>query len=77
MVNLGRLAPLAVLAVATLLTAQSDPLAPTRDTKSAAETDREWQQSVAKYDAARAKVLTETEHKIGRASCRERVCMLV
>jgi alpha-L-fucosidase len=49
------------LAVTTLASAQSDPLAPTRDTKSAAEIDREWQQSVAKYDAARAKVLAETD----------------
>jgi alpha-L-fucosidase len=61
MANLVRLAPLAVLAVATLLTAQSDPLAPTVNTKSAAEIDREWQQSVAKYDAARARILAETD----------------
>jgi alpha-L-fucosidase len=35
----------------------TDPLAPTRDTKSAAEIDREWQHSVAKYDAERSRLL--------------------
>jgi alpha-L-fucosidase len=39
----------------------SDPLAPTRDTKTAAEIDREWQQSVAKYDVARRQILADTE----------------
>jgi len=62
MANLLRLAPLALCAAASLAFAQSnDPLAPTRDTKSASEIDREWQQSVSKYDAARAKVLAETD----------------
>ena len=66
MANLLRLAPLALsmvlCAAASLTFAQApDPLAPTRDTKSAAEIDREWQQSVAKYDATRAKVLAETD----------------
>jgi hypothetical protein len=38
-------------------TAAVDPLAPTHDTKSAAEIDREWQVSVSKYDGARAALL--------------------
>jgi alpha-L-fucosidase len=63
MANLVRLAPLALFACATLLSAQSDPLAPTRDTKSAAEIDREWQQSVAKYDSTRDKILAETDRQ--------------
>ena len=61
--NLLRLLPLAVLCAATVVSAQTDPLAPTIHTKSAAEIDREWQQSVAKYDATRAKVLAETERQ--------------
>jgi alpha-L-fucosidase len=40
----------------------SDPLAPTRDTKSAAQIDREWQESVAKYDVERNRLLT-IEHE--------------
>jgi alpha-L-fucosidase len=66
MANLARLAPLAPLALfaaASFLYAQQYPLAPTRDTKSAAEIDREWQQSVAKYDATRAKILAETDRQ--------------
>ncbi len=39
----------------------TDPLAPTRDTKSAAEIDREWQQSVAKYDGERKRLVAEAE----------------
>ncbi len=50
-----------LLLAGTFVFAQSpagatDPLAPTRDTKSAVEIDREWQQSVAKYDAERARL---------------------
>jgi alpha-L-fucosidase len=41
--------------------ASTDPLAPTRDTKSAVEIDREWQQSVAKYDGERKRLLAEAE----------------
>jgi alpha-L-fucosidase len=41
--------------------ASTDPLAPTRDTKSAVEIDREWQQSVAKYDGERNRLLAEAE----------------
>src|SRR6266700_427411 len=37
------------------------PLAPTHDTKSADEIDREWQASVAKYDAKRAAILKEVD----------------
>jgi alpha-L-fucosidase len=44
-------------------TAPVDPLAPTRDTKSAAEIDREWQVSVSKYDGARAALLREVERQ--------------
>ncbi len=42
-------------------TSPADPLAPTRDTKSAAEIDHEWQVSVAKYDSKRAEVLKEVD----------------
>src|ERR1700761_2470349 len=41
--------------------ASTDPLAPTRDTKSAVEIDREWQQSVAKYDGERKRLLAEAD----------------
>ena len=47
-----------------LLSAQSppasspDPLAPTLDAKSAATIDREWQESVAKYDGERKRLLS-------------------
>jgi len=41
----------------------SDPLAPTRGVKSAAEIDREWQASVAKYDTKRAAILEEVERQ--------------
>ncbi|HET6208245.1 MAG TPA: alpha-L-fucosidase [Terracidiphilus sp.] len=41
--------------------ASTDPLAPTRDTKSAVEIDREWQQSVAKYDTERNRLVAEAE----------------
>lgn len=41
--------------------AKFDHLAPTRDTKSAAEIDREWQQSVAKYDGERNRLLAVEE----------------
>lgn len=39
----------------------ADPLASTRDTKSAAQIDREWQQSVAKYDVERNRLLSVEE----------------
>jgi alpha-L-fucosidase len=68
MANLARLAPLALLAFTTAIASaqsqlQSDPLAPTIHTKSAAEIDHEWQQSVAKYDATRTKILAETDRQ--------------
>ena len=51
-----------VFAAATHLSGQnSDPLAPTRDIKSAGEIDREWQQSVAKYDTERNRLLGEAD----------------
>ncbi len=56
---------LLLLCGASMIFAQSsastDPLAPTRDTKSAVEIDREWQQSVAKYDGERKRLLAEAE----------------
>ncbi len=53
--------PLLILLAATALYAQSDPLAPTLGVKSADQIDREWQQSVAKYDAERNHLLAEAE----------------
>src|SRR4051794_26030428 len=57
--------PLILLAAGPLVFAQStastDPLAPTRDSKSAVEIDREWQQSVAKYDPERNRLLAEAD----------------
>ena len=41
--------------------ASTDPLAPTLGVKSAAEIDREWQQSVSKYDAERNRLLADAE----------------
>ena len=59
----------AILSVAfPLLFAQapthnSDPLAPTQDVKSAEQIDREWQQSVSKYDAERKRLLAEADRQ--------------
>jgi alpha-L-fucosidase len=69
MANPLRLAPLALFVAASLLlpkanqAQQTDPLAPTQGVKSAAEIDREWQQSVSKYDAVRTKILAETDRQ--------------
>ncbi len=56
---------LAALVAAPPLVAQTsgptDPLAPTLGVKSAFEIDREWQQSVSKYDAERNRLLAEAE----------------
>jgi alpha-L-fucosidase len=41
--------------------ASSDPLAPTQDVKSAEQIDREWQQSVSKYDGERKRLLAEAD----------------
>jgi alpha-L-fucosidase len=41
--------------------APTDPLAPTLGVKSAVEIDREWQQSVSKYDAERNRLLADAE----------------
>lgn len=41
----------------------SDPLAATRDTKSAEQIDLEWQKSVAKYDGERARLLKEADRQ--------------
>jgi alpha-L-fucosidase len=43
--------------------ASSDPLAPTLGVKSAVEIDREWQQSVAKYDPERNRLLAEADRQ--------------
>jgi alpha-L-fucosidase len=69
MKNLHRLLPCLILFAATTAFSQSpasgsaaiDPLAPTLHTKSAAEIDREWQQSVSKYDAERNRLLAIEE----------------
>ena len=42
---------------------KADPLAPTQGVKSAAEIDREWQQSVAKYDGERNRLLAEEQRQ--------------
>lgn len=69
MANPLRLVPLALFVAASLAlpqanqAQQTDPLAPTRGVKSAAEIDREWQQSVSKYDAVRARILAETDRQ--------------
>jgi alpha-L-fucosidase len=50
-----------LLAAPLALAQTSDPLAPTRDSKSAAQIDREWQLSVSKYDAERNRLLAIEE----------------
>jgi alpha-L-fucosidase len=62
------LVPAALLLASSFAFAQApaainDPLAPTRDTKSAVEIDREWQQSVAKYDTERNRLLAEADRQ--------------
>ena len=64
--NYARLMAAILLCPASLVLAQSatlsvDSLAPTRETKSAVEIDREWQQSVSKYDAERNRLLAEAD----------------
>ena len=51
----------APLVFAQATTAVTDPLAPTQGVKSAAEIDREWQQSVSKYDGERNRLLAIEE----------------
>ena len=41
----------------------ADPMAPTHGVKSAEEVDREWQVSVAKYDARRGSLIAEADHQ--------------
>ncbi len=43
--------------------APADPYAPTLGVKSAAEIDREWQQSVSKYDGERKRLLAEADRQ--------------
>ena len=54
---------LAFVFAANLSSQSADPLAPTLNTKSAIEIDREWQQSVAKYDAERNRLLAEADRQ--------------
>src|SRR5438128_7784791 len=44
-------------------TSPADPLAPTHDSKSAAEIDHEWQVSVSKYDSKRTEILHEVDRQ--------------
>ena len=60
---LPALALLAAPMVFAQSTASSDPLAPTLGVKSAAEIDREWQQSVSKYDAERNRLIAEADRQ--------------
>jgi alpha-L-fucosidase len=53
----------APLVISQTPAASSDPLAPTLGVKSAVEIDREWQQSVAKYDAERNRLLAEADRQ--------------
>ncbi len=52
---------LCVRASAQTPASTSDPLAPTLGVKSATEIDREWQQSVARYDGERNRLLAEEQ----------------
>ncbi len=70
MKNLSCSLPVILLLAAPLLCASalaqtpasaSDALAPTLGVKSAAEIDREWQQSVARYDGERNRLLAEEQ----------------
>jgi alpha-L-fucosidase len=51
------------LVIAQTSEASSDPLAPTQGPKSAEQIDREWQQSVSKYDAERKRLLAEADRQ--------------
>jgi alpha-L-fucosidase len=66
MKTLAHLAILFLAASPALLaqTPTSDPLAPTLGVKSAEQIDREWQQSVQKYDGERTRLVTEAERQI-------------
>ncbi|HEY1987344.1 MAG TPA: alpha-L-fucosidase [Terracidiphilus sp.] len=57
--------PLFLLLIASSVYGQgpADPLAPTRDTKSAVQIDKEWQQSVSKYDVERNRLLAEADRQ--------------
>ncbi len=66
--NLVRCLVLLLVGSAALAAAQTavptsnpDPLAPTLGVKSAVEIDREWQQSVSKYDGERNRLLAEEQ----------------
>jgi len=51
-------------------TSPIDPLAPTAGKKSAAEIDREWQVSVANFDAPRAAILRDVDQQINQGPYR-------
>ena len=57
---------LAFVSVSNLYSQSADPLAPTLGVKSADQIDREWQQSVAKYDAERNRLLAEADRQAQR-----------
>ncbi len=54
---------LALVVPPDLSSQNADPLAPTLNTKSAGDIDREWQQSVAKYDGERNRLLAEADQQ--------------
>src|SRR5581483_11242850 len=57
------LAVFSASAASAQTSAPADPLAPTLGVKSAAEIDHEWQQSVAKYDAERKRLVEEADRQ--------------
>ena len=61
--SLAVLGVVAPLLIAGAQTKPSDPLSPTQDVKSAEQIDREWQQSVSKYDAERTRLLAEADRQ--------------
>jgi len=63
LVSVAALGSAVVMAQAPVPAPAVDPLAPTHDTKSAQQIDQEWQQSVAKYDAQRQKLLAEADRQ--------------
>lgn len=54
---------MAVPSIYSQASSPSDPLAPTDGVKSAEQIDREWQQSVSKYDAERNRLLAEADRQ--------------
>jgi len=54
---------LALIPASHLSSQTADPLAPTLNTKSAADIDKEWQQSVSKYDSERNRLVAEADRQ--------------